>query len=841
MARAYNAHSAMKSILRWLLAFFVAGVGFTTTLAAMLIGAYYYIEPSLPRPEELRDVKFQVPLRVYSRDGRLMQQFGSPRMPVSYEQIPDVMINALIAAEDDRFFTHSGVDIAAVLRAAFNYIMVAGRERVPGGSTITQQVAREYFLSRDYSPIRKFREQILALQIEREFSKEEILELFFNTTFFGQNSYGVAAAAQTYFGKELHELTLSDAAILAGIPQGPSIHNPVYSPENAASRRAYVLRRMRELGMIDDQAQRAALETPITRERHGLEMQLNAPYVAEMVRLEMRRRFGEAAALTAGLKVTTTLDSRLQTAAQEALRSGIFAYDERHGYRGPVARLELPDDVDPNEAVAALDEEALRDALADYSPLVGLETGIVRRVSETEAEVFLPSSGFETIELAAVQWAAPYIDDNRVGARPRAVSDVLTAGDIVRFKRLEDGTLRLSQLPEVQGAFVALDPSDGAIVALSGGFDYYLDKYNRAVQAKRQPGSAMKPFVYSAALEHGFTVATMVNDAPIAIEDTELETIWRPGNFSGRTYGWISLRYALVHSINLTALRVIQQTGVLNTVRHIQRFGFDDLALPRNATLALGTGSISPLDLAAGYAVFANGGFRVEPYFIDRIEDATGDTLYRARPAIACSDCEEPAEPLTDEEILASIQDVTDLYPRVRKAPRAITPQNAYLMSDMMRDVISAPGGTGNRARRALGRDDIAGKTGTTDDNIDTWFAGFHPKIVAVAWVGFNSSRPLGASEQGAYTAIPIWADFMKEALDGVAPQWPDPPPGIVNVRINPENGLRANGCSRNTVFEMFRVGHVPELEPECRSSSASPRPQGTTDEPVSPPTDKIF
>lgn len=839
MARAYNAHSAMKSIFRWLLAFLAGGAGFAAAVAALFVGAYYYVEPSLPNTEELREVKFQIPLRVYSRDGRLIQQFGSPRTPVSYEQIPQVLINALIAAEDDRFFEHAGVDPVAALKAIVNYIRVAGNERVPGGSTITQQVAGHYFLDRrDYSPIRKFREQILALRIEREFTKEEILELFFNTFFFGQNSYGVAAAAQTYFGKELNELTLSDAAILAGIPQGPSIHNPIYSPENAANRRAYVLRRMRELGMITEEEHRVASETPITRERHGLEIQLNAPYVAEMVRLEMIRRFGQTAALTAGLKVTTTLDSRLQMAAQEAVRNGIIAYDERHGYRGPVARLELPADVDPAEAVAALDEQALRDALADYAPLAGFEAGVVRRVGESEAEVFLPSSGFETIGLAAVEWAAPYIDDDRTGRAPKAVSDVLSPGDIVRFKRLEDGSLRLAQLPEVQGALVAINPMDGAIAALAGGFDYYLDKYNRAVQAKRQPGSSMKPFIYSAALEHGYTVASIVNDAPLAVEDTELEYVWKPRNYTGRTYGPVSLRFALQRSLNLATLRVIRDVGVLNTVRHLQRFGFDELALPANATLALGTGSISPLDLAAGYAVFANGGFRIEPYYIDRIEDATGDVLYVAEPAIACGDCDEADADRTGKEILASVRDVTDLYPRIRQAPRAITPQNAYLVSDMLRDVVTVPGATGVRAGRELGRNDIGGKTGTTDDNRDTWFAGFHPNVVAVAWVGFNANRPLGANEVGGTTAIPIWVHFMKEALDGVPQRWPEMPPGIATVRINPENGLRANSCSRNAVLEIFPIGNLPDPEPEC--TPMMNHPPGTPDVPVIS-TDKIF
>ncbi len=828
----------MKSILRWLLAFSVGGAAFVVAIAAAFVGLYYYVEPGLPDAEELRDTRFQIPLRVYSRDGRLMQEFGAQkRSPVSYDEIPQMLIDALVAAEDDSFFVHPGFDVIATTRAAVRYV-ISGDDRVPGGSTITQQVAREYFLNRDYSPIRKFRELILAFRIERQFSKTEILELFFNTFFFGQQSYGVAAAAQTYFGKELRELTLSDIAILAGIPQAPSRHNPIYSTENAKNRRAYVLRRMRELNMIDDQQHREAEEAPISGERHGLEMQLAAPYVAEMARAEMIRRFGQSAAYTAGFKVTTTVDSRLQVAAQRAVRAGVTAYDARHGYRGPVARLELPAGVAAEEALPVFDEAQLREALADYPTLVGLETGIVLGAGERDGEVFLRSSGRETIGLAAVSWAARYLDDDRTGPRPTTVAAVLAPGDIVRFRRLEDGTLRLAQLPEVQGALVAVDPADGAIVALSGGFDFYLDSYNRAVQAKRQPGSAIKPFVYSAALENGYNVASIVNDAPLAIQDAELEMIWRPGNYTGRTYGPVSLRYALVRSLNLATLRVIRDVGVLNTVRHLRRFGFDDLALPPNATLALGTGSMSPLDLAAGYAVFANGGFGVEPYFIDRIEDATGEPLYVARPAMACLDCGDLQPNGRDAGSLESIHGAADLYPRLRVASRAITPQNAYLVADMMKDVV-APGGTGNAARRALGRDDIGGKTGTTDDNRDAWFAGFHPSVATVAWVGFNTNRPLGRNEQGGVTAIPIWAEFMEEALAGVPQRWPDTPPGVVNVRINPRNGLRANGCNENSVFELFRVSQVPDAEPECAPQMR--RAPGTIDVPVVPSTDKIF
>lgn len=801
---------------------------------AVFVGAYFYVEPGLPHAEELRDVKFQIPLRVYSRDGRLIQQIGSQyRTPIEYKDIPELLINAVIAAEDDRFFRHSGLDMAANAKAAVNFIL-AGGSRVPGGSTITQQVAREYFLTRDLSLVRKFREWILALRIEQEFTKEEILELFFNTTFFGQRSYGVVAAAQTYFGKTLDELTLSEAAILAGIPQRPSRINPVYSTENAINRRAYVLRRMRELRYITDEEHQAALAEPVTGEHHGLKIELDAPYVAEMARAEMVRRFGQAA-YTAGLRVTTTVDSRLQAVAQASLRRGVIAYDERHGYRGAAGRLELREDGPAEEAIAALDAAAMREALADYPSLVGLESALVTRVTETEAEVYLPSRGRQTIGLDAVAWARPYLSDDAVGPRPSAVSDVLAAGDIVRFRRLEDGSLRLAQLPDVQAAFVALDPHDGAIVALSGGFDFYLDNYNRATQPKRQPGSSFKPFIYSAALENGLTVASIVNDAPLAIEDAALETVWKPENYTNRFYGPVSLRYALMRSLNAATVRVLMETGVPGSIRHLRRFGFDDTALPRNLSLALGSGGISPLDLAVGYAVFANGGYRVEPYFIDRIEDVSQEPLFVASPAIACVECDEAETGTSPEEILASISDPTDLYPRVRSAPRAVSAQNAYLIADMLRDVVG-PRGTGARARRELPRSDFVGKTGTTNDNRDTWFAGFHPNLVGVAWVGFNLNRSLGRNEQGSATALPIWTSFMAEALEGVPEKWIDEPAGIVSVRINPKTGLVASSCNRDAVFEKFHYGHVPAREPEC--SYPADRPSEGASPPIVSPTD---
>jgi penicillin-binding protein 1A len=836
----------MKLPLRILLGFLTASAALAVALAAVFVGGYYYVEPGLPPVAELRNVRLQVPLRIYSRDGRLIEQFGEQRRtPVPFSRIPPIMVQALLAAEDDQFFEHPGLDYAANARAFFNFVVTGGSMDIPGGSTITQQIARDdsfSLLSRDVTLVRKFREWI------QEFTKEEILELYFNTTFFGQQSYGIAAAAQTYFDKELDELSLSDVAILVGIPQGPSIMNPYNSPERAASRRAYVLGRLRELNIITAAEQREALAVPIVSRRYGTQRQLDAPYLAEMVRAEMIRRFGPVAQ-TAGLRVTTTIDSRLQATANGALRTTLAGYDERHGYRGPTARVDLLAQQATDEA-GIPDEARLRDVLADYGNELNLETGLVVAVDATSAEVFLARRGFESIGLPAVAWAGRYINDSLKGAAPSAVSDVLAPGDVVRFRTLADGSLRLAQLPDVQGAFVALDPQDGAIVSLVGGYDYFLSNYNRATQALRQPGSAFKPFVYSAAFEHGFTTATIINDAPIVEASAELEAAWRPENYTGRTHGEVRMREALNQSMNLAAIRTLREVGVGNTIRHLRRFGFDDRALPANATLALGSGVISPLNLAKGYAVFANGGHRVEPYFIERIEDASGDVLYPMRPAgpqvvcfpgrIAAPDAEESCRDIgaqanrsrsfalpSTPELISS---VTELYPEIRNAPRVVAPQNVYLITDVMKDVIRT--GSGARAGRELSRADLAGKTGTTNGPRDAWFAGFNGDLVATAWVGFDDDRSLGGNEQGGVTAIPTWISFMSEALAGRPQNAMARPPGIVEARINPENGKIASDANPNGRFELFRVGQLPEREADglYRSNGQGPVQPGSAE-----------
>lgn len=807
----------MNAYAKILLTILAAGAASAVVLVAVFVGAFYYVSPSLPQAAELRDIKIQVPLQVYSRDGRLIDEFGEmKRTPVAYADIPPLLVQAVVAAEDEHFFQHPGVDYRGVIRGAINELSASGG--TVGGSTITQQVTRTLNvltrsgLSSGFDRfVNKYKEMILAFRIEREFSKEEILELYLNTSFFGQRSYGVATAAQTYFGKTLGELTVSEIAILAGVPQRPADWNPIASVERATARRGYVLRRMQETGAIDAAEYANALAEPIVAKRYGAQRQLEAFYVAEMVRAEMVARFG-AAATTAGLKVTTTIDSRLQAASNRAIRATLMAYDERHGYRGPLAHVELPGAEGPDSPAPA-DPQRLRTLLDDYGTLLDYESAIVLAADDVSARVFFAVHGEQMVGLDAVEWAEPFITDDTTGPKPTTVAEVLKPGDIVRFRRTAEGGWRLAQIPEAQGAFVSIDPFDGAIVALNGGFDFFLNNFNRATQARRQPGSSFKPFVYSAAFENGFTPATVVLDAPPDVGyQATLERVWRPENFGGKYFGPTRLREALKESLNAVSIRILQSMGVPAAVQHVKRFGFDDTAVPNDLSLALGAGSVAPVALAGAYAAFANGGYKVTPYFIDRVTTADGQVLYEAKPLV-CPECNTPPEtPLELEPVKPElVADVTELYPKQRAAPRVISAQNAYLISDMMVDVVRR--GTANRARRELGRDDLAGKTGTTNEGRDTWFVGFNANIIGAAWVGFDSNRPLGGNEQGGITAIPMWIDFMREAMSGTAERLPRRPPGIVEYRINPTTGLIAGDRTFNSIFEKFDIDHLPDRE----------------------------
>ena len=848
-----------KRYAPWLILCAGLSLAVSMMIATSLIGAYYYVAPSLPPAETIREIPLQIPLRIFSRDGRLIEEIGERRrILVTYEDLPPLIVHAFVAAEDGRYFEHPGIDYLGILRATA--MMLRTGEISGGGSTITQQLARDYFLTREQLFTRKLREAFLAYKIEQEFSKEEIMALFLNKMFFGQRAYGVAAAAQVYFGKNLGDINLAEAATLAGVLPAPSSYNPVRSPANAAMRRSYVLNRMHELDYIDDDELEQAMAYPMESKLHGTANELSAPYVAEMVRREMLARYGEAT-YAAGFEVVTTLDSTLQRGANYAVRNGLLEFTRRRGYRGPIANVELEPEL--LEGPYADWPDVVKRALQDYSNPGGLSVALVTTLNEDNSATIVLQDGTTTrLEWHGMSWARPFIDRETTGPAPESVADVVAPGDIIYLMPITIGGWALAQIPAAQSGLVSIDPQDGAITSLTGGFDFSLSKFNRATQSARQPGSAFKPFIYSAALESNNTLATIIDDSPVVIRSSELEADWRPINYSGKFYGPQRVREALVRSMNLASVRLLlYNTGVGNAVRHLKPFGFNDSALIRNGSLALGGGAASPLDMAQAYATFANGGYAVKPYVIESIIGPDQETLYRAEPSVVCPKCEpadeipdvvmpEPRYPVTpsddgvvdeaDQEI--STEDVRfleelertfsleqmaemgesyqpdatlapELFADVKKAERIISPQNAFLIQDAMRDVIRR--GTGIRAR-VLGRNDLSGKTGTSNDRRDAWFAGFNSKTVGVVWVGYDDDLPLGPREEGSRTALPIWIEFMRIALRGVPSAQMEMPEGIVTVRISKTTGCPASATHpfEDVMFEHFREEFLPECEP---------------------------
>lgn len=847
---------------------YMAAAGFSVAVLGLLavIGAYFYYAPTLPEAQELKTVKLQVPLRVYSRDGKLLAEYGEQRrVPVTLEQVPEQMKWAIIAAEDDRFYSHPGIDPVGMVRAAWQNLMAG--EIVGGASTITQQVAKNFFLSFEQIWSRKIREIFLAIKIEQELSKDEILTLYLNKIYLGNRAYGVGAAAEIYYGKPLEELTLAQMAMIATLPKAPSRYNPIANPERALIRRAYVLGRMLELGYIEQAEYDEAMAAPVTAEYHGFTVELDAPYIGEMARAEALERFGEEA-YSAGYRIYTSIDSRLQRVANDALENALQEYDARYGYRGPVDHVELDELELPAPPAEGKDESGnvpeptdaeraarsrLDGVLENVDEPGKLTAALVLEVDEDSARIWRREKGQAELTMAGLAWARPEGEDGQLGPAPQQPADVLQAGDIiyvmpapadVEGENDNPSGLRLAQEPEVQGAIISLDPDDGAIRALVGGYDFYSSKFNRATQAQRQPGSSFKPFVYSAALANGFTPATIVNDAPVVFADEQLEDVWRPENDSGRFYGPTRLREALVRSRNLVSIRVMQTIGIVTAIDYLSKLGFERTRLPRDLSLALGSASFSPLEMARAYAMLANGGFLIEPYFIDRIEDVDGQVIYQAQAPLACRGCdlkgedatageippaaadegnaEDEVEPETqdvtwdsaDVGVLAEEENVAVGPPEARPvfAPQVMAPQVNYLITDMMRDVIRR--GTGVRAR-ALGREDIAGKTGTTNEYRDAWFSGFNPEVATTVWVGFDDFSSMGRGEYGGRAALPAWIDFMRVALDGLEEKLPPRPPGLVSVRIDPETGLLASAGNPDAIFETFIEGTLPERESE--------------------------
>ena len=782
-------------MIRLLKFFWWSGVAIFCAALLSFSGAYLYLSPSLPSVESLRSIQLQIPLRVYSHDQKLIAEFGEMRRaPIAFADIPEDFIAALLSAEDDNFSQHHGVDFSSLLRAATQLLKTGQIQS--GGSTITMQVAKNFFLTSERSFSRKITEILLALQIERELSKEEILELYVNKIYLGHRAYGIEAAAQVYYGKPIGELSLAQMAMIAGLPKAPSAFNPLVNPTRSKERRDWILGRMHRLGKIDQARYLAAIEEPIAASYHVPKPELSAPYIAEMARAEMVGRYGSEA-YTEGFRVYVTVPSNLQESANRALHEGLRSYDQRHGYRGPEVRL------------AELPREQWPARLAQQRSLGGLEPALVTQVEQSGILVMLRNGEEQAVAWTSMQWARPFLNSNSMGPAPRKPADIVQPGDIIRVKRLDDDRLVFAQLPAAQSALVTLDPANGAIRALVGGFSFEQSNYNRATQAKRQPGSSFKPFVYSAALDNGYTAASLVNDAPIVFQEAGMAEAWRPKNDNNTFLGPIRLREALYRSRNLVSIRLLQDLGINKTLSYIERFGFRREDLPGNLSLAMGTANLTTMEIATGWAAFANGGYKIEPYLIERIDSRDGQQLFVANPRSVPG-----LTPLLPSSGVPSSESVPP------SAEQIIDPRTSYILTSMLQDVITR--GTGRRAL-ALQRADLAGKTGTTNESKDSWFSGYNADLVTTVWSGFDQPASLGRNEYGGTVALPIWMSFMGEALKDRPQRLLPQPPGVVTLRVDPFSGRAATPGNPNAYFEVFKSEDTPPSMSEFDPSLQAP------------------
>jgi penicillin-binding protein 1A len=741
-------------------------------VAALMLVTFAIIlaYPALPSLEVMTDYRPKVPLRVFTADGVLIGEFGEERRAlVRIQDVPALLKSAILAAEDERFYQHGGVDYHGVARAALSNFASGGARQ--GASTITMQVARNFFLSKEKTFIRKFNEMLLAFKIEHSLAKDDILQLYVNQIYLGQRAYGFAAAAQIYFGKSLSDLTLAEIATLAGLPKAPSSFNPVANPKRAKIRQQYVLRRMRELGAITDAQFRAASKEQISVTGALQDYSIRADYFAEMTRQAMYQRYKDDA-YHKGFRVYTTLNSEHQRAAYQAVRAGVLAYDRRHGYRGPEGFVDLP---------TGVDDERVEDLLQNFRDSDDLIAGVVLEASTKQVRAFVRGGEVITIRGDGLKFVQASLG-GKASANQR-----IRRGAIIRLQKNAKEAWAIVQMPTVQASLISLSPVDGAILALVGGFEFNRNKFNHVTQALRQPGSSFKPFIYSAALEKGFTPATIINDAPLRFEasQTGSET-WEPKNYDGKFSGPMRLRAALAKSKNLVSVRILQEITPRYAQDYITRFGFDPKLHPPYLTMALGAGNVTPLQMAAAYSVFANGGYRIAPYIIGRIEDQRRNNVAQAKAVRAGQGAE-----------------------------RAIDARNAFIMNSLLQDVVRT--GTAARAAR-IRRSDLAGKTGTTNDFIDAWFAGYQPAVVAVAWIGYDNPRSLGRHETGSQAALPIWMEYMASALKGVPEQAFSQPEGVVSAQIDPESGMRVATGGLN---EYFYQEFLPEEDDAERQSSA--------------------
>lgn len=787
----------------------------------ILSGVYLYVAPQLPDVETLKQVRFETPLQVLSSDGKLIAEFGEKHTtPLTYQQIPELYIKAILAAEDDRFFEHEGINYKGLARA---FVDIARSGHIQsGGSTITMQVAKNYFLSQERTFSRKFTELLLAKEIEDSLSKQEIMTLYVNKIFLGHRAYGIGAAAQVYYGKPINELSLAELAMIAGLPKAPSAYNPVNNPQRALIRRNWIIDRMLGLGFINQAQHDSAINEPVRLSFRGTVAEVNAPYLAEMVRNELVDRFGEEI-YSSGYKIYTTVSSKRQNAAADAVVNGLLAYDQRHGWRGA---------------------EAHGGELANYYYIGGLAPAQVTEVGNDYIKAVLRNKVEVRVDWDNLKWARPYINVNSIGAAPKKAADIVKEGDIIRLQALADGKWKLVQIPKAQGLLIALNPENGGLEAVVGGFDFTQSKFNRALQGWRQVGSTIKPFIYADALEHGYTPASLINDAPLSFGDGP--NAWHPSNSDGQFLGPIRLRQALYMSRNMVSIRLLQAVGIDNARDYAGRFGLPEEKMPRNLTLALGTADVLPVQMATGYATFANGGYRITPYFIEKVVDLKGNVLFQAAPQHVCHECDaasatspadDSAEPPT--VIAGEGSDIT-VTPAPAPAapapaaatgngpvaPRVISARTAYQMASILSDVILH--GTG-RGALSIGRADLSGKTGTTNDAKDAWFAGFNPKLVAISWIGFDTPDTLGRIEYGGYAALPIWTEFMGKALAGTPVMGRSMPSGLAAVRINKSSGLRTSDGDPNSIIDYIQSDRVPaqgSATPAAPEGSSSNGPQ---------------
>lgn len=829
----------------------------TFTLVSIIVFGTFFLyltlRDELPDIESLKDVQWQTPMKIYSIDGSLISQFGEKkRKPLTFKEIPQQLINALLATEDDRFYFHFGVDPIGMARAVLGQI--TGNSR-GGASTITMQVARNFFLTREQTYLRKVREIFLSFHIENLLTKDEILTLYVNKIPLGHRSFGFGAAAQVYYGKEINQLSLAQIAVLAGLPKAPSTYNPIRSVEKAKLRRTTVLQRMLVSGYITDKEYQQAKVAPITGKRHGAKIELNAPYIAEMAHQEVLSRYGKKQTYTSGYKVFTTVTDKLQQAAHTAVTKNLLRYDQRHGYRGAIASLRpdekltdltTPQNNDNTQLTIKpipLSAEEITTALNNVIHYQMLVPAVVTQVNEKSVNITLRNNDESVISWAGMAWARPYINDQKQGPVPKVASEIFRYGDVILVNQISVGEYHLSQFPMASAAIVSLSPDNGAIKAAVGGFSFKQSQFNRVTQAKRQVGSNIKPFIYSAALENGFTLASIINDAPINQWDKSSGVVWRPKNSPETYVGPIRMRLALAQSKNVVAVRLLKRIGIDKTINHLSSFGFSPDELPRNESLALGSASLTPLELVTGFASFANGGFLIKPYLIERIENAEGKIIYQANPELACDPC------LLVSNLTKNIADAADINvyndedethllsnekvisPPI-SAPRAISEQNAFLITQALNSAIWGADwsgengwqGTGWRAR-SLNRRDISGKTGTTNEAKDAWFSGFTRRLVTTSWIGFDDpSRNLGKSvynnnlgenqitgkEFGAKSAQPAWISFMKVALTDIDNETFEAPAEIVSVRIDKATGKLTTKTNKSSLFEYFELGTVP-------------------------------